>query len=46
MIMVSSVLSLLNGGDRTAVYINVAAMAALAVAVTVLIFKMPRKNTK
>ncbi len=46
LIMVSSVLSLLNGGDRTAVYINVAAMAALAVAVTVLNFKMPRKNTK
>ena len=46
LIMVSSVLSLLNGGDRTAVYINVAAMATLAVAVTVLNFKMPRKNTK
>ena len=44
MIMISSVLSLLHGGDRTAVYINVGAMAALAIAVTVLNFKMPRKT--
>lgn len=46
LIMISSVLSLLQGGDRTAVYINVAAMAALAVAVTVLNFKTPRKDMK
>lgn len=44
LIMISSVLSLLHGGDRTAVYINVGAMAALAIAVTVLNFKMPRKT--
>ena len=46
MIMISSVLSLLNGGDRTAVYINIGAMVALAIAVTVLNFKMPHKDMK
>ena len=41
LIMISSVLSMYHGGDRTAVYVNVGAMASLAVAVVILNFKNP-----
>ena len=44
LIMVSSAFSLFRPVDRTAVYINVAAMATLAIAITVLNFKTPRKD--
>ena len=44
LIMISSVLSMYHGGDRTAVYVNVGAMASLAVAVGILNFKNPPKN--
>lgn len=42
----SSVLSMYHGGDRTAVYVNVGAMASLAVAVGILNFKNPPKNRR
>ena len=35
-----------HGGDRTAVYVNVGAMASLAVAVGILNFKNPPKNRR
>ena len=45
LIMISSTLSLFRGGDRTAVYVNIAAMASLAIAVGIMNFKTPpRKN--
>ena len=44
LIMISSVLSLYHGGSRIAVYVNVAAMAALAVATGIINFKNTPKN--
>ena len=44
LIMISSVLSMYHGGDRTAVYVNVGAMASLAVAVGILNFKTRLKT--
>ena len=46
LIMISSVLSMYHGGDRTAVYVNVGAMASLAVAVGILNFKNPPKTRR
>ncbi|WP_262509239.1 MULTISPECIES: hypothetical protein [Porphyromonadaceae] len=42
--MISSVLSLFHGGDRTAVYVNIAAMASIAIAVSITSFKNPNKR--
>ena len=42
--MISSVLSLFHGGDRTAVYVNIAAMASIAIAVSIISFKNPNKR--
>ena len=39
-------LSMYHGGDRTAVYVNVGAMASLAVAVGILNFKNPPKTRR
>lgn len=44
LIMISSTLSLYQGGDRTAVYVNLAAMASIAIAVGVISFKNPSKR--
>ncbi|KIO45255.1 hypothetical protein DMB45_03635 [Sanguibacteroides justesenii] len=44
LIMISSVLSLFHGGDRTAVYVNIAAMASIAIAVSITSFKNPNKR--
>lgn len=45
LIMISSTISLFQGGSRTAVYVNIGAMAALAVAVGIMNFKnTPRNN--
>lgn len=44
LIMISSTLSLYHGGDRTAVYVNIAAMAAIALAVGIISYKNPPKN--
>ncbi|WP_294140043.1 hypothetical protein [uncultured Sanguibacteroides sp.] len=44
LIMISSVLSLFHGGDRTAVYVNIAAMASIAIAVSIISFKNPNKR--
>lgn len=44
LIMISSVFSLMQNADRTAVYLNVGAMLCLMVAVTFLNFKS--KNSK
>lgn len=44
LIMISSTLSLYHGGSRTAVYINIGAMASLAVAVGIINFKNTPKN--
>lgn len=46
LIMISSVLSMYHGGDRTAVYVNVGAMASLAVAVGIQNFKNPPKTRR
>lgn len=42
--MISSTLSLFQGGNRTAVYVNIGAMASLAIAVGIMNFKTPPRN--
>lgn len=44
LIMISCVFSLSSGTDRTPVYVNVAAMACLAIAISVLNFKNKTKD--
>lgn len=44
LIMVSSVFSLMASTDRTAIYINIAAMFSLAVAISVMNFKSKPKD--